>query len=123
MKYLLKTIAIVLILIPFDQASGQNNNSLINTPPINIRLSDLVYPKPARSPEEKNRQETQHTLNALQEVTRVPGQELEAIAADVWALFGPEEKDFFSVKGQFLMVSSGLVLTCLSIWAFIRLIL
>jgi len=72
---------------------------------------------------EKNRQDTQHTLNALQEVTAVPRQELEAIAADVWALFDPEEKDFFSVKGQFLMVSSGLVLTCLSIWAFIRLIL
>ena len=76
-----------------------------------------------RCREEKNRQDTQHTLNALQEVTGVPRQELEAIAADVWALFGPEEKDFFSVKGQFLMVSSGLVLTCFSIWAFIRLIL
>ena len=39
------------------------------------------------------------------------------------AFYEPEEKDFFSVKGQFLMVSSGLVLICLSIWAFIRLIL
>ena len=75
-----------------------------------------------RGREEKDRQDTQHTLNALQEVTGVPRQELEAIAADVWALFGPEEKDFFSVKGQFLMVSSGLVLTCFSLWAFIRLI-
>ena len=76
-----------------------------------------------RCREEKNRQDTLHTLNALQEITAVPRQALEAIAADVWALFDPAQKKFFSVKGQFLMVSSGLVLTGLSIWAFIRLIL
>jgi len=75
-----------------------------------------------RGREEENRQGTRFTLDALQEVTGLPRPELETIAANVRAFYEPEERDFFSVKGQFLMVSSGLVLTCLSIWAFIRLI-
>jgi hypothetical protein len=72
-----------------------------------------------RGREEENRQDTRHTLDALQEVTGLPRRELEAIAADVRAFYEPEEKDFFSVKNQFLMVSSGLALICLSIWTFI----
>ena len=73
--------------------------------------------------EEENRQDTGHTLEALQELTGLPRRELETIAANVRAFCEPEEGNFFSVKNQFLMVSSGLALICLSIWAFIRLIL
>ena len=76
-----------------------------------------------RCREEENRQDTGHTLDALQELTRLPRRELETIAANVRAFYEPEEGDFFSVKNQFLIVSSGLALICLSIWAFIRLIL
>ena len=75
-----------------------------------------------RGREEENRQDTRHTLDALQELTGLPRRELEAIAADVRAFYEPEKKDFFSVKSQFLMVSSGLALICLSIWVFIRII-
>ena len=73
-----------------------------------------------RGREAENRQGTRHTLDALQEVTGLPRPELETIAANVRAFHEPEERDFFSVKIQFLMVSSGLVLICLCIWAFIR---
>lgn len=73
--------------------------------------------------ERENRQAIRHTIDALQELTGLPRLDLETIAASVEALFEPEEKDFFSVKNQFLMVSSGLLLMALSIGAFIRLII
>jgi hypothetical protein len=72
---------------------------------------------------EENRQNTGYTLDALQDLTGLPRRDLETIAANVRAFYEPVEKDFFSVKNQLLMVSSGLSLICLSIWAFIRLIL
>jgi hypothetical protein len=75
-----------------------------------------------RSREAQNRQDIRHTFDALQELTQLPRRELEAIAADVRAIHESEEKDFFSVKNQFMMVSSGLALICLLFWAFIRLI-
>jgi len=62
-------------------------------------------------------------LDALQELTQLPRRELEAIAASVRACYEPEERDFFSVKNQFLMVFSGLALSGLLFWAFARLIL
>jgi hypothetical protein len=75
-----------------------------------------------RGRKEENRQGSRLTLDALQEVTGLPRPELETIAANVRAFYEPEERDFFSAKSQLLMVSSGLVLICLSIWVFIRLI-
>ena len=72
--------------------------------------------------EAEYRQDTQHTLDALQELTDLPRRELEAIAADVRAIHEPEEKDFFSVKNQFMMVSSGLALIVLFLWVTIQFI-
>jgi len=75
-----------------------------------------------RCREEENRQETGYTLDALQELTGLPRRELETIATNVRAFHESEDKNFFSVQNQFLMVSSGLALICLSFWGFIRLI-
>jgi hypothetical protein len=73
-----------------------------------------------RCREAQNRQDIQHTLEALQELTQLPRRELEAIAESVRACYEPEERDFFSVKNQFLMVSSGLALIGFFFLAFIR---
>ena len=75
-----------------------------------------------RCREAQNRLDLRHTLDVLQEVTKLPRRELEAIAADVRAFYGPEDKDFFSVKSQFMMVSSGLALIGLFLWVTIQLI-
>jgi hypothetical protein len=72
--------------------------------------------------EAKTRQDTQHTIDALQAVTGLPRLELETIAEEVGASLKPQASEFFSIKSQFLMVGSGLVLSCISVWAFIRLI-
>ena len=66
--------------------------------------------------------ETRDTLDALQELTGLPRQELEAIAADVKACTHQEAGEFFSVKKQLWMVSSGLALIGSFVWIFIRLI-
>ena len=76
-----------------------------------------------RCQEEENLKGTRHTLDALQELTGLPRRELETIAANVRTFYEPEERDFFSVQNQFLMVSVGLALIGLSLWVFIRLIL
>jgi len=76
-----------------------------------------------RCRETQRKQDTRHTLDALQELTELPRRDLETIAANVRAFYEPVEGDFFSVKNQLLMVSSGLSLICLSIWALIRLVL
>jgi hypothetical protein len=73
--------------------------------------------------EEEVRQETRHTVDALQELTGLPRHELQAIAATVNATYDREEENFFSVKNQFLTVCAGLVLSCLVFWAVSRLIL
>ncbi len=65
--------------------------------------------------------ETRYTLDALQELTGLPRQELEAIAADVKACCHQESEAFFSVKNQLLMVFSGLALVAFSVWIFARL--
>jgi len=70
----------------------------------------------------EDRQDTRYTLDALQELTGLPRHELENIAATVSTVYEPEEGGFFSVKNQFLVVSAGLVLSCLFVWAVSRLI-
>ena len=72
---------------------------------------------------EENRQDTRYTLEALQELTGLPRHELENIAATVGTVYEPEEEGFFSVKNQFLVVSAGLGLSGLFVWAVLRLIL
>ena len=76
-----------------------------------------------RCREEEYLEGARHTLDALQELTGLPRRELETIAANVRSLYEGEERDFFSVQNQFLMVSSGLALIGLSVGAFITLIL
>lgn len=70
--------------------------------------------------EESSRQDLRLTLEALQELTGLPRPELEAIAANVTAAYEPQERDFFSVKNQFLMVFSGLAVIGFFVWIFIR---
>lgn len=73
--------------------------------------------------EEEAKQDTRYTLDALQELTGLPRHELENIAATVGTVYEPEEDSFFSVKNQFLVVSAGLGLSGLFVWAVSRLIL
>lgn len=54
--------------------------------------------------EKEKIQTTQHTLDALQEVIGLPREELESIANEVRYSSTPYERDFFSIKNQFLMV-------------------
>jgi len=61
--------------------------------------------------------------HALQALTGLPRRELETIAADVKARCHQEERDFFSVRNQFLIVFSGLALTGFFLWATVRLFL
>lgn len=81
-----------------------------------IRANDYVR-------EEEVRQDIRYTLDALQELTGLPRHELENIAATVSTVYEPEEDSFFSVKNQLLVVSAGLGLSCLLVWAASRLIL
>jgi hypothetical protein len=57
-------------------------------------------------------QQTQHTLNALQEVTGLQLPELESIADEVRLSVRMARDDFFSVKNQILMTfgAAGLIL-------------
>ena len=75
-----------------------------------------------RDRENEVRQRSRDTLDALQELTGLPRQELQAIAANASTNCGREEADFFSIKNQFLMVSAGLGLGCIFIWAVFRLL-
>ena len=67
--------------------------------------------------EDEVRQCGRDTLDALQELTGLPRHELQAIAATVNTNCAREDEDFFSIKNQFLMVSAGLGLSCICIWA------
>ena len=64
---------------------------------------------------------TRYTLDALQELTGLPRQELEAIAADVKACNHQAPGEFFSIKNQLLMVSSALALVGIAVWIIARL--
>ena len=88
---------------------------------LEIRRQAIIRADQCRR-EAQDIQDTQYTLDALQELTKLPRRELEAIAADVSAFCEPQDKDFFSVKSQFKMVSSGLALMCFLFWIVIRLI-
>jgi hypothetical protein len=53
--------------------------------------------------EKQNRQETEYTLDALQDVTGLPRSDLESIADEVRLSHQMTRDDFFSVKNQILM--------------------
>jgi hypothetical protein len=69
--------------------------------------------------EQEKMQTTQHTLEALQEVTGLPRAELESIANEVRYSSKPYEKDFFSIKNQFLMVFGSFGFLIFLIWMLI----
>ncbi|MFQ5772681.1 MAG: hypothetical protein ACE5HX_19250 [bacterium] len=69
---------------------------------------------------EQKRQGTKHTLDALQEVTGLPCVDLETIANDVRRSIEPDEKDFFSIKNQFLMVFGAFGFIIFFIWMLIK---
>jgi len=71
--------------------------------------------------EEELARETRYTLDALQELTGLPRQELETIAASVKACNHQEKSEFFSIKNQLLMVSSTLALVGFAVWIIARL--
>ncbi len=58
--------------------------------------------------EKKRRQDIQHTLNALHEVTELSLSELEAIAQDVRLSYGCHTDNFFSIKNQ-IMAAGGMI--------------
>jgi hypothetical protein len=53
--------------------------------------------------EKQRRQDTQHTIDALHEVTELPRLELEAIAQDARLSCAGLDENFFSIKNQILM--------------------
>ena len=53
--------------------------------------------------EKQNRQKTEYTLDALQEVTGLPRAHLESIADEVNRSRQMMQDDLFSIKNQFLM--------------------
>ena len=54
---------------------------------------------------EQHLQKTQHTLDALQEVTGLPRPQLDSIADEITLSLQVTNKDFFSIKHQILMIS------------------
>ena len=51
----------------------------------------------------QHRQRTQHTLDALQEVTGLPRPQLESIAAESTLSLQVTDENFFSIKNQILI--------------------
>ena len=86
-----------------------------------IRRQAIIRADQGRREEELT-QATRYTLDALQELTGLPRRELETIAANVKACCHQEEREFFSVKNQLLIVLAGLALIGSFAWFFIRLI-
>ncbi len=64
-------------------------------------------------------QHTEHTLDALQQVTGLPRMELETIAEEVRCSFEVYEEKFFSVKNQAAMVLGSFGLLILLVWLLI----
>lgn len=56
-----------------------------------------------RRQKEQLRQKTQHTLDALQEVTGLPRPELDSIAEDIKQSLQATHEGFFSIKTQILI--------------------
>jgi hypothetical protein len=59
---------------------------------------------------------TEYTLGALHEVTGIPYEELKAIANEVRYFYEWDDKDFFSIKNQVLMVFGSCGLLVLIFW-------
>ena len=62
------------------------------------------------------RQQTRHTIDALEEVTGLPRLELEAIAHEVNTSYGTGDDAFFSIKNQIIMVGCALLTLLSLIW-------
>jgi len=75
-----------------------------------------------RMREEEIRQDTQDTLDTLQDATGLSRLELETIAQEVQASFKPHTREFFSIKSQFLLVGAGLGLLFITLWTLIEVI-
>ena len=69
------------------------------------------------------RQDTRHTLDVLQALTGLTRHELQGIADTVSTTCDRKDDNFFSIKDQFLMVSAGLVLSGMFIWALLKLLI
>ena len=70
--------------------------------------------------EEEFRQDTQDTLDILQNATGLARLELEAIAADVHANYKHQEDNFFSIRRQIQLVGAGLGLILIMLWILIQ---
>ena len=67
-----------------------------------------------------NAQYTQHTIDALQQVTGLPRRELETIAGEVTASFSADNDDFFSIKAQLIYAGSVFIPALTIIWLVIH---
>jgi len=70
--------------------------------------------------EKKRRQDIQHTLDALHEVTELSQPELEAIAQDVRLSFACHAENFFSIKNQILVACGMLGFVIILGWLLIN---
>lgn len=70
--------------------------------------------------ERHNVQNIQYTLDALQEVTGLPHQELEAIAQDVKISFEVSGDEFFSIKNQILLAFGAVGFVIFFVWRLIN---
>ena len=63
---------------------------------------------------------TQHTIDALEQVTGLSRLELETIAGQVNAVFKAENDDFFSIKDQLVISAAVFIPALIFIWLTIR---
>ena len=61
-------------------------------------------------------QATNHTLDALEDVTGLPRTELETLASEVRYAFTPYDTDFFSIKNQLLTVLGSFGILIVLFW-------
>jgi len=65
-------------------------------------------------------QQTQDTIDALEQVTGLPRLELETIADQVNAFFRADDDVFFSVKDQLIISAAAFIPVLIFIWLMIR---
>ena len=70
--------------------------------------------------EKQRRQDIQHNLDALYEVTELPRSELEAIARDARLSCMCHDEDFFSIKNQVLVACGIFGFVIILVWLFIN---
>jgi len=75
---------------------------------------DLLQRQSARA------QLTQHTIDALEQVTGLPRLELETIAGQVNGFFNAESDGFFSIKDQLIISAAVFIPVLIFIWLTIR---